>query len=220
MSAEPKKKIIIFEDSSFFIKYFSKLFDPTDYKIQTFQSPEGFLEKIKSFQPDCVITDLEMPIVNGVEVCKGVKNDEVCKHIPIMMLTSSSGDEILISSLNEGADDFVTKDTIPKVILAKVENLIRIKILKDELAQQKENKAMKSVINRFSHEFNNILSILKGNVELIHRDKSIENEKTIKRINNISNNIDRIERLIKKFEKLEKFSEEKYSESSDFLKFG
>jgi signal transduction histidine kinase/ligand-binding sensor domain-containing protein/DNA-binding response OmpR family regulator len=74
--------------------------------------------------PDLVISDIMMPNMNGLELCKMLKSDERTSHIPVILLTARSGDESQIEGLTVGADDYVVKPFHTEVLLARVANVI------------------------------------------------------------------------------------------------
>ena len=71
--------------------------------------------------PDLVILDIEMPGMNGVEVCKILKENEQTKRIPVLLITAHTNRDEIILGLQAGADDYITKPAHPPEILARVD---------------------------------------------------------------------------------------------------
>ncbi len=95
-------------------------------KYVIYEAPNGKvgIEKALKFVPDLIITDVRMPICNGIELCNTLKNDERTSHIPIILLTAHMGEENELEGLRSGADDFITKPFKTKILEKRVQNLI------------------------------------------------------------------------------------------------
>ena len=70
--------------------------------------------------PDLIVLDLLLPEVDGLDVCKQLKSDPKTQHIPIVMLTAKSEEADMVTGLECGADDYVTKPFSPRVLLARI----------------------------------------------------------------------------------------------------
>lgn len=113
-------------------------------KYRVFEAKDGRqgIEKALEIVPDLIITDVRMPICNGIELCNTLKTDERTSHIPIILLTAGIGEEQELKGLQSGADDFITKPFKLRVLQTKVENLIATrKTLRDRYSQEMVLKA-------------------------------------------------------------------------------
>jgi len=108
-------------------------------KYQVFEAENGRTGIAKAVEviPDLIITDIQMPICDGIELCNTLKTDERTSHVPIILLTAGGGEEQELKGLRSGADDFITKPFKLLVLQTKVENLIASRsILRERYSQE------------------------------------------------------------------------------------
>ena len=85
------------------------------------------LEMVKSYNPDLILLDVMMPGMDGIEVCERIKSDPQNKNIFICFLTARSEDYSQIAGLEAGGDDYVSKPIKPKVLLSRINAILRRK---------------------------------------------------------------------------------------------
>jgi len=86
---------------------------------------EQALKKTRTEKPDLIVLDLMLPNIDGLDVCRILKNDSKTKNIPILMLTARGEEADIVRGLEIGADDYVTKPFSPKILVARVKTLLR-----------------------------------------------------------------------------------------------
>ena len=95
------------------------------YQVSVAASGEEALRQVQASPPDLVLLDLMMPAMNGLEVCRRLRQDPVTASLPIVMLTAK-GDEIdRVLGLEIGADDYITKPFSPRELVARVRAVLR-----------------------------------------------------------------------------------------------
>jgi two-component system alkaline phosphatase synthesis response regulator PhoP len=90
-------------------------------------SGEEALKIIRSQSPDLVLLDLMLPGMDGLEVCRLLRNDNATKHLPVVMITAKGEEADVVTGLELGADDYVTKPFSPRVLSARVKSVLRRK---------------------------------------------------------------------------------------------
>ena len=95
--------------------------------FQTLEAPNGETARslIREETPDLILLDLMLPGINGLDLCKILKKDEATKSIPIVMLTAKSSEADIVAGLEMGAEDYVVKPFSPRVLLARIQNVLR-----------------------------------------------------------------------------------------------
>lgn len=123
---ETRKTILVVDDNPDIREYVCSLFVSTYRVLQAINGKEG-VEKAIEQSPDLVISDIMMPVMNGFDCCRNIRNDDRTSHIPIIMLTAKAEDADVLKSSQCGADDYMMKPFNPEVLRAKVENLILLR---------------------------------------------------------------------------------------------
>jgi DNA-binding response OmpR family regulator len=118
-------KILIVDDDSVMLTRFSALLTPWGLEVTTLTEPQRFWEVLISTMPDLVVLDLEMPIINGLELCQVVRQDVNWGDLPILVVTAHTDPESLQQAFAAGADDFITKPVLGPELVTRV--LSRIK---------------------------------------------------------------------------------------------
>lgn len=104
--------------------------------IEASNGQEG-LELALAHVPDIVLSDIRMPIKNGIELCNLLKKDDRTSHIPVILLTADTGEENEFKGLESGADDFINKPFKLRILEKRLDNLINLrKALRDRYSQE------------------------------------------------------------------------------------
>ena len=120
-------KMLIVEDNNELRQYLTELFDPF-YKIATASDGEEALQKLEYYTPDIIVSDLMMPNVDGLELCRRVKNNVETSHIRFVILTAKITVESELESVRNGADDYIAKPFNSKILVTKCNNLVNSRL--------------------------------------------------------------------------------------------
>jgi len=96
-----------------------------NYDVITVETGEECLKKAEQLEPDLILLDLMLPGIDGLTACKMLKADKKLKRIPVIMLTAKGDESDIVTGLELGADDYITKPFSSKVVSARVKAAIR-----------------------------------------------------------------------------------------------
>src|SRR5262247_3412895 len=119
------RKVLIIEDESDVADLLEMGLRKAGFKSATATDGASGLQKARDNRPDCIILDLMLPKMSGLEVCRILKGDAATAHIPILMLTAKAEEVDRIVGLEFGADDYVTKPFSPREVMLRVKSILR-----------------------------------------------------------------------------------------------
>jgi len=115
-------KICIIEDDIGIATSLKLYLENSDYTVLTYESWEWAAEYVFSQNPDLVILDVNLPVHDGIEVCKQVR---VKSEVPIVMLTARWWEYDRVNGLDSWADDYIAKPFSPRELLARIQSILR-----------------------------------------------------------------------------------------------
>ncbi len=120
-----KQTILVVDDEEDIRELIELNLSREGYTILPCETGEQALDRAFSKRPDLIVLDLMLPGIDGLEVCKRLKNDSNTRQIPVVMLTAKGEEADIVAGLELGADDYVTKPFSGKVLVARVRRLLR-----------------------------------------------------------------------------------------------
>jgi signal transduction histidine kinase/ligand-binding sensor domain-containing protein/DNA-binding response OmpR family regulator len=130
-------KLLVVEDNDEVRSYIKSVFEGTYIVLQACEGKEG-LDIALEEMPDLVISDVMMPVVDGITLCTQLKSNVKTSHIPVILLTARTSLIFKVEGLETGADDYITKPFNPKVLQLKVRNLMRMRELMRKMFRDNE----------------------------------------------------------------------------------
>jgi signal transduction histidine kinase len=144
--AQKKSKILIVEDEPDINDFLAETLDIEGYEIaQAYDGSMG-VQLANEFLPDLILLDVMMPKLNGIEVCRQLRAQEIHKNTKIIFITAHGNLEDKIEGFRAGADDFLSKPFAPSELLARIEAHLRLVILANKLSFS-ENKYKNLIYN-------------------------------------------------------------------------
>ena len=119
------EKIFIVEDEPDILDVISYSLNREGFQIESSLDGAESIELIQQFKPDLILLDLMLPGMGGLDVCRHLKNDELSKHIPIIMVTAKGEESDIVLGLGLGADDYISKPFSPRELIARIKSVLR-----------------------------------------------------------------------------------------------
>lgn len=142
------KKALVVEDDANIAELLMLYLEKDGFEVCIANDGGKAISEFKTFQPDLVLLDIMLPVMDGIQVCKEIRKDS---SVPIIMLTAKGGTSDKITGLDSGADDYVTKPFEIKELLARIHAVMRRSDI-DDSPKEKKLEYDKLIINLDSYE--------------------------------------------------------------------
>ena len=119
-----------------------------DYAVESTTSSVDALARVRAKMPDVILLDINMPEIDGYELCRLLKSDSETKNIPIIFITALATPENETRGLETGAADYIVKPINPSIVKMRVKNQMEVKKQRDYLEQLSSIDSMTGVYNR------------------------------------------------------------------------
>jgi two-component system phosphate regulon response regulator PhoB len=121
----PKEKILVVDDEEDILELVKYNLEREGFQITCAESGEKALKSARNERPDLIVLDLMLPGIDGLEVARQLKQDLKTAGISIVMLTAKGEEADIVTGLELGADDYITKPFSPRVLIARVKAVLR-----------------------------------------------------------------------------------------------
>jgi len=138
--------ILIVDDSPGTIDFLIGLL--REYDISAAVDGKGALEQIAQEIPDIILLDVNMPGMDGYEVCSIIKSNPKTKDIPVLFLSANTDADSVVKGFDAGGVDYIAKPYHPQEILARIGTHIKLKQLRDKLEKMAYEDSMTGISNR------------------------------------------------------------------------
>jgi len=118
-------KVLIVDDQLDLLELLQMALEQEGFKVRTASSGAAALEAVAAEKPDLILLDIILGDISGIKLTTRLKNSDETSHIPIILLTAKDSETDIIVGLSVGADDYITKPFSTKVLLARMEAVLR-----------------------------------------------------------------------------------------------
>ena len=131
-----KGRILLVDDEEDILEFLSYNLRKEGYKIKTASNGKSALKILEKFNPDLIILDVMMPEMDGIEVCESIRKNEKNDDVLILFLTARSEDYSELAGFSAGADDYITKPIKPRLLVSRVNAILKRKRKTKETSSQ------------------------------------------------------------------------------------
>ncbi|MDD4170801.1 MAG: response regulator transcription factor [Syntrophomonas sp.] len=143
----PNSKILVVDDETYIVELVKFNLEKEGFRVIVAYDGQSALDLVDYERPDLIILDIMLPHMDGLEVCRTLKQDSSFHSIPIIMLTARAEEIDTVLGLELGADDYIKKPFSPRELVARVKARLRaIKILESEKTIEARVYAYKDLI--------------------------------------------------------------------------
>ena len=146
-----KEKILVVDDEEDILELVRYNLFKNGYLVTCVSSGEQAMARLRDETPNIILLDLMLPGMDGLDVCRNLKTNPATMNIPIIMITAKGEDADIVTGLELGADDYLTKPFSPRVLLARIRAILR-RNKQEELDETSVLKTHDIVVNPARHE--------------------------------------------------------------------
>lgn len=192
--AVSKQTILIVEDNEELRAYLTEVLQSEYNIVQARNGAEG-LDQAKETSPSLIISDVMMPVMDGIDFCRSIKEDFETSHIPLILLTAKDALESRLEGIESGADYYFSKPVSTDLLILTIKNLfkqkqkIKDRYLKDyqmEVRDLVHSSKDKDFMNRLLHLIEEKLEEPDLNIDFICREMGVSSSKLYKKIKDIT----------------------------------
>ena len=204
-----KNKLLVVDDVPVNIRILEKILEPY-YRVSSATNGSDALEIAGSDNsPDLILLDIMMPVFNGYEVCKALRQNPRPRNIPVILVTANTDDETLREAFESGGTDYVRKPVKRIELLARIEAALKQQSLTRRLLEEEKLRGVLEMAGAVCHELNQPLQAVSGYADLLMMDRS-EGDFTREALKNIKGEISKMGRITEKLMRITRYETREY----------
>jgi len=161
------RKVLIVDDNKLNLKLIDLILQRDGYETSLVSESRTVLSVVRSFAPCLILLDIDMPGLNGIEVCRQLKESDEFKEIPVIFVTGNTDDDTIKKAFAVGGHDYLRKPVNEIELLTRM-HAVSAKIeLIEHLKYEEKLKGVLEIAGTVCHEFNQPLQVISGSAELL-----------------------------------------------------
>ncbi|AWN51403.1 ATP-binding protein [Methylobacterium sp. 17Sr1-1] len=195
-SGDGRRRIVLADDNADMRAYVERLLGQ-DHRVVAVADGAAALDALRAAPSDLLLTDVMMPVLDGIALTRAVRADPALRTVPVIMLSARAGAEAGVEGLEAGADDYLVKPFSARELQARIRANLELSRLRAEAQEQavqaRKMEAIEQLTGGVAHDFNNLLAAVMGSVELAER--KVTDERALRLLRNATQAAQRGARL-------------------------
>jgi CheY-like chemotaxis protein len=162
--------ILVAEDDHISQEFLRNLLAKAGYQVEAVFNGRQCLDRAVTLLPDLIIMDVGMPHIDGIQTCRELKANILCRQVPVIFVTGNTDDETLEAAFAAGGSDYVRKPVSRIELLARVQTAISQQRMARKLAEEEKLKGVLETAGGICHELNQPLQYVLGTIQLLMMD--------------------------------------------------
>ncbi len=211
-------RIVIIDDSKVSAINVENALKPFFANISVFENPYEALKEIPTLNPQCIITDYEMPKMKGTQLVGMLKGNPKTRDIPVLILSAHDQDQVILEAIKAGADDYMSKKISPEIMVAKIKLCLEVKKYRASSLSEERAKAYNATVVSLNHELNNAGGVLLLTIQQFEkRHLETASKEEVLQIDKLKNSMRKMLNAIREFTRRDTVEYEEYAGNADTL---
>lgn len=197
--ADHGARILVVDDDPLARRSVRAMLERGFYQVETAESGEEALALLPSYQPELVLLDIQMPGMDGLEVCRRIRELPNGELLPIIFLTADERPDIHSLASQAKGDDFLRKPVLHGELIVRIRSLMRLKRLQAEVQEERDNlldlqKQREQLFQFIVHDLKNPLTAIQVGLEILEdkEDKSRTSHVQLRRLRDTAHSMGRM----------------------------
>jgi len=204
------RKILIIEDCKISQKHLSQILEKT-YEVEFQEDGFAGIAAAAKNSPDLILLDVQLPSIDGYQVCRLLKNNDATKDIPILFITAMGSEQYRVEGFEVGGEDYIVKPFYAEELLKRVEIHLTHRLAKQQSVELEKLNLFKEMAIAISHELNNPLAAIYGYLHMAESEAEPASKNLQHSFAEIHKNLDRISTIVDKLANASRVAKTSYT---------